>query len=225
MKGRSYVYRHIRLDTNEVFYIGIGNTEIKYIGSNLKSRYKRAYSQDNRNKWWNHIVEKTTFKVEILVDEITREEAIELEIFLIQEYGKKNLCNITDGGEGKIGGNPNGIDHWNYGKKHSITTRLKISNSHKGKKHSEETKLKLKQAHIGRNYPKCKEDTKLKISKAHKGLKKGGANPSAKIIINLDTGIYYECGKDAAESLNLNYSTFMDRLNGRSKKKINMKYA
>ena len=53
----AYVYRHIRLDKNEPFYIGIGSD--KY--------YKRANSKD-RNAFWKRIAAKTKLKVSIAED-------------------------------------------------------------------------------------------------------------------------------------------------------------
>lgn len=47
-----YVYRHIRRDTGEVFYIG-------------KGFKNRAYSFLNRNPYWHNIVNKCGFDVEI----------------------------------------------------------------------------------------------------------------------------------------------------------------
>ena len=44
------VYQYIRLDTNEVFYIGIGKTLI------------RSSSKANRNKYWKNVVNKHNFK-------------------------------------------------------------------------------------------------------------------------------------------------------------------
>jgi hypothetical protein len=87
------VYQHRRLDTNEIFYIGIGKEE------------KRAYSFYGRNPIWKNIVEKVGYKVEIIHNKISRESACELEMFYIQKYGRKDLktgilCNLTDGGEG-----------------------------------------------------------------------------------------------------------------------------
>lgn len=87
------VYRHRRLDTNEIFYIGISKSE------------KRAYEKFGRNNMWKKIVEKAGYKVEIIIKEISYEEAKELEIFLIFIYGRKDLetgtlSNLTDGGEG-----------------------------------------------------------------------------------------------------------------------------
>lgn len=90
----AYVYQHIRLDTNSVFYIGIG----------LGPDYRRAYKKHNRNPLWNNIVKKTEYKVEILHDNISWEEACQLEKEYILRYGKLTnggiLSNFTDGGEG-----------------------------------------------------------------------------------------------------------------------------
>ena len=86
------VYRHRRLDTFEVFYIGIGKTE------------KRAYSKKSRNKWWKNIILKTEYSVEIIIEDISWKEAQEVEVLLISEYGRRdlglgNLVNLTNGGE------------------------------------------------------------------------------------------------------------------------------
>ena len=159
----AYVYQHIRNDTNEIFYIGIG--------SDTEGKYKRAYTKDSRNNpHWNRIVNKVGYRVEILIDGISWEEACKEEIRLIKHYGRRDLnegtlVNMTDGGEGNL--NP------------SIETRLKISKAHIGMKASEETrlklrnrlvseetKLKLKKASTGR---KVSEETRLKLSKIHKG--------------------------------------------------------
>lgn len=94
----AYVYQHIRLDTNEVFYIGIGSD----------SNYKRANNEINRTKFWKTIVKKTKFKVEIIADKISWNEACEIEKALIKKYGRKDLnngtlVNLTDGGDGANG--------------------------------------------------------------------------------------------------------------------------
>jgi predicted GIY-YIG superfamily endonuclease len=98
----AYLYRHIRLDKNEPFYIGIGTD---------KKDYKRAYHKHDRNQYWYNIVDKTPYKVEIMLDNLTKEEAIEKEIEFINLYGRKNLhkgtlCNLTNGGEGTINLSP-----------------------------------------------------------------------------------------------------------------------
>lgn len=83
-----------------------------------------------------------------------------------------------------------------------------------GKKHSEE----FKQAR--RNYKHNKESL-IKISERSKG----GNNPNAKIVIDLSTGIFYECVSDAAFVLNLKRDTLKQRLNGRRKNKTTYRYA
>jgi hypothetical protein len=89
------VYRHIRLDKNEPFYIGIGKTD------------RRAFSRRGRNSFWKNIVSKTDYKVEILFENLTQEEACEKEKEFIQLYGRKDLglgtlVNLTNGGEGTV---------------------------------------------------------------------------------------------------------------------------
>ncbi len=93
----AYVYRHIRLDTNQPFYIGIG-TDKNYFRANQKTGSKR-------NKYWNNIISKTKYEVEILFDNLTWEEACNKEREFISLYGRKDigtgiLSNMTDGGEG-----------------------------------------------------------------------------------------------------------------------------
>lgn len=144
-----YVYKHIRLDSNEPFYIGIGN----------KNNFARAYEfrQDKRNPIWWKIFSKTSILVEIVFENLTKDIASEKEQELIKKYGRIDLnegtlCNLTDGGDGiwnckrseetkkilrlqKIG-NKNPM----YGKKQSEETILKRSKSLLGKKRNEETK-------------------------------------------------------------------------------------
>ena len=62
MRLDKIVYRHIRLDNNKVFYVGIGNE-------------KRPYSKHGRNKHWNNIVNKTDYFVEIIAKNISLEDA------------------------------------------------------------------------------------------------------------------------------------------------------
>lgn len=85
------LYRHIRLDKNEVFYIGI-------------SKYKERPYSFGRNKYWNSIA-KNGYKTDIMLSDLTKEEACQKEIEFIKIYGRKDLglgtlVNMTDGGEG-----------------------------------------------------------------------------------------------------------------------------
>jgi hypothetical protein len=139
----TYIYRHIRLDKNEPFYIGIGTD----------SKYQRAYSKQSRNIFWNRVVSKTDYEVEILLDNLTKDEAKIKEIEFIALYGKKIdktgiLTNISDGGDG------------NSGCKHTEEAKLKIGLSNKFKDYSK----------FDRSYMQTKE-YKDKVSKINKGRK------------------------------------------------------
>lgn len=110
----AYVYRHIRLDKNVPFYIGIG--ENKY----------RHSTKWGRNIIWRRITAKTGYEVEVLFDDISWEFACQKEIEFIKLYGKINnntgcLANMTDGGDG------------NLGLKHSEEAIRKIGESSKGR--------------------------------------------------------------------------------------------
>lgn len=103
----AYVYRHIRKDTGQPFYIGIGLREksenfFHSIGEDFDKLFRRA-NQGNRLKEWNEIVKKTNFSVEILESNLTIEDAIKKEREFIKLYGRVNideggiLCNKNAG--------------------------------------------------------------------------------------------------------------------------------
>lgn len=157
------VYQHRRLDTNEIFYIGIGKT------------IARSKSKKNRNKYWHHIVNKVGYNVEILHNNITWDEACKFEINYIKQYGRQDLgtgilVNMTNGGDGVFGlimseenkkqlsNRMMGEKNHNYGKKFSDETRYKLSISHKGENHvnygkklKKETREKISLTQIGEN--------------------------------------------------------------------------
>lgn len=94
-----YVYKHVRLDKNEPFYIGISDDD---------ASYKRAFSKSGRNRIWKSISKKTDFVVEIIIENLTVEELEINEKLLIKIYGRIDLgtgilANMTDGGLGGVG--------------------------------------------------------------------------------------------------------------------------
>lgn len=98
-EGKHYLYRHIRLDTSEVFYIGIGTKHKKW--------YTRSYNKTNRNDFWKRVVDKTEYKVEIVLESDNYDFIQQKEIEFIALYGRRNLgkgtlVNLTDGGEGAL---------------------------------------------------------------------------------------------------------------------------
>lgn len=118
-----YVYRHIRVDKNEPFYIGIGTKseqDLKY------GYYGRASAKHVDNNIWLKIIAKTEWKWEILLESDDKNFIYEKEKEFILLYGRKcdnsgTLANLTLGGEE------------NRGYKHSEETKRKISESQKGK--------------------------------------------------------------------------------------------
>lgn len=212
------VYKHIRKDTNEVFYIGIGKT------------IKRAYSSANRNKYWHNIVNKCGYEVEIIKENLSKEEAIQMEIDLIKNYGRLDLkegslVNLTNGGDGissvslevvekilksrswykhsdktkeKLSIQKKGKPNGQLGLKRSTETKEKMSKAQMGKKLSEETKQKL------RNRTHTNE-TKKKISDNQIGKRLGKLNPASVKCINIHTGKVYGCIKELADELKLPY--------------------
>ena len=174
-----YVYEHIRLDNMTCFYVGKGKGE-------------RAYDLE-RNDFHDNISNSYGHVVVIVKDNLTEEEAFELEKNTIEDYiftfgygididGYKNrendefLTNMTFGGEGVSGANK--------GKHLSEEHKKKLSESHKGKnnpfygKHlSEEHKKKIGESNkgklAGKNHPfygkHLSEEHKKKMSKSLKG--------------------------------------------------------
>lgn len=234
-ENNCYVYRHIRDDTGDVFYIGIGLTPL----------FKRAYSKHSRNNYWKNIVKFTDYTVEILIENVDWSTACEKEIEFIKLYGRKDLklgtlVNMTDGGEGAIGyifsddvkkkhsERMSGKNHHFYGKKFTIEHCKKISDSSKGKglgennifygkTHTLESKLKISKTHKGKTLSK-EHLEKLSIRMSR------GIHPLAKLVLDTETGIFYDCARDAADAKNINYGTLNGFLKGKYNNKTSFIY-
>ncbi len=190
----AYLYRHIRLDTNQVFYIGIGSD----------SDYKRAYSKFNRNYLWNNLIKKTEYEVEIVIENDSYEFIKEKEIEFIKLYGRKDLktgflVNMTDGGQGRLSSSfsesekekrknyPRGEKHHSYGIPLSESHKAAIGNKLKGRKRPEISKMQTgkkmpeSSRRFGEKNPfygkKHSNETKAKMSKIHKGMLLGDKHP------------------------------------------------
>jgi hypothetical protein len=148
------VYRHRRLDNNQVFYVGIGTV-------------KRAKSHNGRSEFWKRIVNKTIYQVEIIAEDLSIEDAKELEILLIEQYGRRdlglgNLVNLSDGGEGKAG-------HKHTQEFKDNQAKNMLGNTiNKGRKHSSDVNIK-------------------------KGRKRGECSGADKVEYD---GVVYDCKKD-----------------------------
>ncbi len=164
--GRKIVYRHRTLDTNKVFYVGIGSI-------------RRAQEKYNRSNFWKRVVNKHGYIIEIVARGLSWDKACELECLLISEYGRRDLgkgylVNLSDGGEGSLG------------IVMSKETRRKLSDINKGKVLSEEHKERIGEAHRGRKYPNRKmPNQRLAVSKKVIDLDTGIIYNSAREVARL----------------------------------------
>jgi predicted GIY-YIG superfamily endonuclease len=146
------VYRHIRLDKNEVFYIGISKNN------------DRPYSKHRRSNFWKNIVNKTDYEVEILFDDLSWEDACEKEKEFIKLYGRKDLglgplVNMTDGGDG--------CNNYTFDDEIIKSRNIKIGLSNSTKRRTEEEKQHLREINLGK---KLSKETCEKMSKSKKGI-------------------------------------------------------
>lgn len=204
------VYRHRRLDNNKIFYVGIGK------GLN------RAYEKGNRrNSFWNKVTKKTDYQVEILYNNLTWEDACELEMLLIESYGRRDLgtgtlVNLTDGGEGTTG-HILSEEH----KEILRVSKLGDKNPMFGKDFSKEHRDKMSKSRSGdKSYMfgvNKTQEQKDKISDSRKGKLTYGEHHQAKRVVNVKTGEIYSTIKEVAELLGIKYTTLSARLSGQNK--------
>lgn len=166
------VYLHKTMDTNEVFYIGIGKSE------------KRAYDKHRRSNIWKSYVKKHSVIVEITHNNISWEDACLIEIYLIafwRENSKIKLCNLTDGGEGVLNiklsdeiiayRNKKIKESWNQERRQKYSEMFSsINNPYYGKKHTHEVRIKMSMNNNPRK--SITQEHKEKISISNKGKKR-----------------------------------------------------
>jgi hypothetical protein len=193
------VYFYLREDKTP-YYVGRGRKQRPFA--------KHAHRQDKGD------FKPSNLELILIVHEnLSQQEAFNLEIKYIKKYGRKCdggiLINLTEGGEGA---------------KHNEETRKKISISHQGKKASEETKRKMSEIRKGKKMPpgsgqkaantrivngnnKHTEETKKKLSESLKGVLVGSKNPAARAIQAFDKNgnfiAEYQTAREAAGDLNI----------------------
>ena len=212
-----YVYRHIRLDKNEPFYIGIG----------CRKNYTRAYDKGKRRSiFWNNIVKKTEYEIEILFDNVSMDFACKKEKEFIFMYGRIDLdngtlCNLTIGGDAPplMIGDKNPMKQ----QRNKDIISKKMSN----RIVSFETKLKQS---ISKKNSKIIPPSQKGVKRSQKSidLQKlkmiGKNNINAKKVQDISSGKIWDCAKDCAKQNLINYSTLINMLNGFRKNKTNFVY-
>lgn len=206
-----HVYRHIRLDKNEPFYIGVGLDDI-----GRRARDKKA----RRSDYWNRIANKHGYIVQILFEDVSIEFAKEKEKELIALYGRLDLgtgtlCNLTDGGDGINGWKATAetIERMKKAAKIRGTYMLntpeiiaKRAASNKGKKRTREQCERL--AAWQRGVPKPKDLVeKMRQSKLKpECVEKARNQPNCKKVLCLNNGIVYRSCAEAGRQLGISAS-------------------
>lgn len=207
MENKNYiVYMHISPSNKR--YIGITSQKPNRRWRNGKAYKHNDYFTKSINKYgWDN------FKHIILFEELTKEEAINIEEELIAKYDTTNRdkgYNILKKGD-IIGVDNSGENSYWYGKHLPEEHRKKIGESRKGKytgeNHpnygkpmSEEQKIKISETKNNKSDEE-KKSINSKISKVRKekGLAKGKNNPSAKTVICITTREIFDTMREASE--------------------------
>lgn len=211
MNNKYYVYGYIRLDTNTYFYIG-------------KGKGRRQFVLQDRSYHFTNILNKIECAVEILYDNLTEEEAFQLEeetiynlvfnegysIDIINNgsYDGKNyhLVNCSWGGEGISGYH------------HKEESKKKMSKNKKGKYCGEDNHM------FG---VKMSEESRRKMRKNHADVSFGN-HPHAKSVICLTTKRIFTSLSEASQYYNCHQSQITRCCYGyrmKNGKKINIKTA
>jgi hypothetical protein len=195
--GKHYLYRHIRLDDDEPFYVGVG-TKNKRTHSTIESEYNRAYSKSNRSGFWKNIIGVTEYEVEILLESDDYE------------------CNLTDGGEGTVGRV--------LTKEQKEISRQTAIKTFTGKAQTEEHIRKRFLNMCGENNPNFGVVTTEEIKQKLREALSGENSYASKRVINDETGEIYYSVKNAAECCGYNYSTLRAYLNGSLRNPTKLRY-
>ncbi len=218
--GKYYLYRHIRLDKNEVFYVGIGTKRKNF-------EYYRAYEKQLRSSFWNKIISKTEYIVEIVLESDNYDFIKQKEIEFISLYGRRDLncgklCNLTNGGDGKFGFKMSEETK----KKIALATSSRTGDKHyrTGKHLSDLHKKAISNATIGKKKSPFSLETRNKMSVSKKGKYKEGNSVSAKKVIDTSTNIIYESVRTASICFNINYGTLKSYLSNKRTNKTTLIY-
>lgn len=229
--GKYYLYRHIRKDKDEPFYIGLGT---KVDGDDRRYPYKRAVDYHEGNKIWNDIITKTEYEVEVLIETDDYEFLKQKEREFIKLYGRINrgtgiLANMTDGGDGSINRKhtPEAIYRMRKakagtGRNPIILKALEKARSVKGPM-TPEINAKISKKLLG--HP-VSEKTRIAVSESNKRrdlskqveamrLKNIGGTCNGKKVINIESGEEYASAQIALKSSGYSFNKFYRRLSGK----------
>lgn len=230
------VYIHRKKSDDSVFYIGMGNIS-------------RVVDNGYRNNHWNNVVNKHGYYTKIVAEGLSIEDAYELEMFLISEYGrndlgKGSLVNMTDGGDGCVNwseertknmieknrGNMKPVSQYNS-KGELVDTYRSISEAAKQSNLSRQSirdcvngKLNTSGGYAWVSSNSDYNHNCIRFDKGSNAMK-GGKNPNSKLVLNTETGIFYDSMSMALQSqIKYKESAFRAKLAGQNKNNTNYKY-
>ena len=222
-----YLYQHIRLDRNQVFYIGVGTVQTI---RNKYRYYSRSKEKYGRNSIWKRIISKTDYKIEILIESDNYDYILEKEKEYIKLYGRIDLktgtlANMTEGGEGvkdisedvKIRKNRSltGLKRTENTKQLISLSKIGENNPMFSKKHSEESKIKISNG-IKLNPPKSHKQSIESIEKI-RNSRIGSKHWRSVKVINIKTNEIFDTVSSAAKSIDINRGYLSNMLNNKNK--------
>lgn len=224
-----------------------------YIGQSvdIKKRWKIyqylhcKHQQKLYNSFIKYGVNKHKFEIVQLCEINQLNELEKYYVDLYQTFNNKYGLNLNDGGgangkhseetkrkiglahKGKIVSNETKLRISLAKQNMSDETKLKISLSQKGKKNSPES---IRKTALGNTGQKRSDEVKLKMSLALKGKKRTKETlekmsiSQCKLILNIETGIFYLGSREAALAHCMNEGTLRHKLCGRDKNNTNLIY-
>lgn len=226
---------YIHIFPNEKKYVGVTTWKPELRWGTNGCNYKNPYMINAIKKYgWENI------KHEIVAEDLTVEEASDMEKALIQKYNSANLeygYNISLGGvDSKVcsNGTKEKLRKVNIGKVMSEESKRKISKFQTGRKKSELTKRNMsiaqKKSFANGNNAMHSQEARAKAAQKKKGRKlpnyitQKASEAKFHAVKNMQTGVIYPSIKSACEETGLNRSTIIRHCNGTLKKQ-KWKYA
>lgn len=195
-----------------------------YIGQsvNIEKRFKQykcLYNSRNQKalhySFLKHGVENHIFEVieECNINSLNERERFWQDFYNVIKKGLNCKTTTTKSKSGKL----------------SESTLLKMSKSLKGRIISPEQRIKLSIAGRGRknsqkSIDRLKEYNKNRVFSEETKNKIAVNNPTSRIILDLNTGVFYYSIADLSRSIKVNYSTLFDILTERKNYKNNTNY-